>query len=183
VFARILAIVVIAASASAQAPPRRATNIAALLTFPVFYHGRSVLIVGTVATEKDGKVRVSDGSTSLRVVFKGSAPDGNDEIRGEFWDLGRMKSDDPRLVSIDLRQTFGVDPVVADMLLRQRRTLDPAKRREIIFDIQRYLAKQQYYVQLASAVNVAVWDRALRNYGPNLGFDWGGRLMAAWLDR
>ena len=75
------------------------------------------------------------------------------------------------------------DPVVADMLLRQRRTLDPAKRREIIFDIQRYLAKQQYYVQLASAVNVAVWDKALRNYGPNLGFDWGGRLTAAWLDR
>jgi len=75
------------------------------------------------------------------------------------------------------------DPVVADMLVRQRRTLDVAKRREIIFEIQRYLAKQQYYVQLASAVYVAVWDRALRNYGPNLGFDWGGRLMAAWLDR
>jgi hypothetical protein len=110
VLARILAILMIAASVSAQAPPRRATNIAALLTFPVFYHGRSVLIVGTVTTEKDGQVRVSDGSTSLRVVFKGSAPDGNDEIRGEFWDLGRMKSDDPRLVSIDLRTTFGVDP-------------------------------------------------------------------------
>jgi peptide/nickel transport system substrate-binding protein len=75
------------------------------------------------------------------------------------------------------------DPVVADMLVRQRRILDVAKRREIIFEIQRYLAKQQYYVQLASAVYVAVWDRALRNYGPNLGFDWGGRLMAAWLDR
>ena len=75
------------------------------------------------------------------------------------------------------------DPVVADMLVRQRRTLEPAKRREIIFDIQRYLAKQQYYVQLASAVFVAVWDRALKNYGPNLGFDWGGRLMAAWLER
>src|SRR5262249_4948758 len=67
------------------------------------------------------------------------------------------------------------DPVVSDMLVRQRRTLDVAQRREIIFDIQRYLAKQQYYVQLASAVYVAVWDRALRNYGPNLGFDWGGR--------
>jgi len=75
------------------------------------------------------------------------------------------------------------DPVVADMLVRQRRTLDPAKRREIIFDIQRYLAKQQYYVQLASTVYVAVWDRALKNYGPNLGFDWGGRLTATWLDR
>jgi ABC-type transport system substrate-binding protein len=75
------------------------------------------------------------------------------------------------------------DPVVADMLVRQRRTLDVAKRREIIFDIQRYLVKQQYYVQLASSVYVAVWDRALRNYGPNLGYDWGGRLMAAWLVR
>jgi len=75
------------------------------------------------------------------------------------------------------------DPVAADMLVRQRRTLDPVKRREIVFEIQRYLAKQQYYVQLASTVYVAVWDGALRNYGPNLGFDWGGRLMAAWLDR
>ncbi len=75
------------------------------------------------------------------------------------------------------------DPVAADLLVRQRRTLDVAKRREIIFDIQRYLAKQQYYVQLPSSVYVAVWDKALRNYGPNLGFDWGGRLMAAWLDR
>src|SRR4030095_13062260 len=37
------------------------------------------------------------------------------------------------------------DPVVADVLVRQRRTLDPAKRREIIFDVQRHLAKQQYY--------------------------------------
>ena len=100
----------IAVSASAQAPTRRATNISALAAFPVFYHGRSVLIVGTVETQNDGQVRVSDGTASLRVVFKGSAPDGNDEIRGEFWDLGRMKSDDPRLVSIDLRRTFGVDP-------------------------------------------------------------------------
>jgi hypothetical protein len=44
------------------------------------------------------------------VVFKGNAPDGNDEIRGEFWDLGRMKADEPRLANIDLRSTFGVDP-------------------------------------------------------------------------
>ena len=41
------------------------------------------------------------------------------------------------------------DPVVADLLVRQRRTFDAAKRREVIHEIQRYLAKQQYYVQLA----------------------------------
>jgi len=26
-------------------------------------------------------------------------------------------------------------------------------------------------------------DPALKNYGPNLGYEHGGRLMAAWLDR
>jgi ABC-type transport system substrate-binding protein len=75
------------------------------------------------------------------------------------------------------------DPVVADMLVRQRRTLDPAKRRDLIYDIQRHLAKQQYYVQMASGVYIAVWEDALKNYGPNLGYDYGGRLAAAWLDR
>jgi peptide/nickel transport system substrate-binding protein len=75
------------------------------------------------------------------------------------------------------------DPVAADMLIRQRRTQDPAKRREQIFEIQRYLAKQQYYVQIGSQIYNAVWNQALKNYGPNLGYDYGGRLMAAWLDR
>jgi ABC-type transport system substrate-binding protein len=34
-----------------------------------------------------------------------------------------------------------------------------------------------------STVLPAVWDPALKNYGPNLGYDYGGRLMAAGLDR
>ncbi len=75
------------------------------------------------------------------------------------------------------------DPVVADMLVRQRRTHDVAKRREVIYGIQRHLANQQYYVQLASAVQIAVWDAALRNYATNVSYDYGGRLQAAWLDR
>ena len=75
------------------------------------------------------------------------------------------------------------DPVLADMLVQQRRALDPAKRRQVIHDIQRHLAKQQYYVQNASQIYMAAWTPALKNYGPNLGYDYGGRLMAAWLDR
>ncbi len=75
------------------------------------------------------------------------------------------------------------DPVVADMLVRQRRIQDPAKRKELIFEIQRYLAKQQYYIQIPSPIHVSVWDGALKNYGPNFGYDYGGRLMAAWLER
>jgi len=52
------------------------------------------------------------------------------------------------------------------MLARQRRTFDPAKRREIVYDIQRHLAKQQYYVQMPSGIYVAVWEGAVKNYGP-----------------
>ncbi|HEV8615186.1 MAG TPA: ABC transporter substrate-binding protein [Methylomirabilota bacterium] len=80
-------------------------------------------------------------------------------------------------------QSHIADPVVTDMIVRQRRTFDVAKRREIISDIQKYLAKQQYYVTIPSGVYIAVWDGALKNYGPNLGYDYGGRLVGAWLDR
>ena len=75
------------------------------------------------------------------------------------------------------------DPVVADLIVRQRRTFDVGKRREIVHEIQRHLAKQQYYVSVPSGLAAAVWDGALKNYGPNFGNDIGGRLTAAWLDR
>ena len=75
------------------------------------------------------------------------------------------------------------DPVLDDLLVRQRRTSDPKARREVINQIERHLAKQQYYVQAPSGTYVAVWDSALKNYGPNIGYDYGGRLIAAWLDR
>ena len=75
------------------------------------------------------------------------------------------------------------DPVLTDLLVRQRRALDAAKRRDLLHEVQRYIARQQYYIQMPSAVNIAVWDGALKNYGPNLGYDYGGRLVAAWLER
>src|SRR5258708_36916633 len=53
--------------------------------------------------------------------------------------------------------------------------MDVKARRDVINDIQRHLAKQQYYVQSPSGTYIAVWDGALKNYGPNLGYDYGGR--------
>jgi len=38
-------------------------------------------------------------------------------------------------------------------------------------------------VHAPTGTYIAVWDGALKNYGPNLGYDYGGRLLAAWLDR
>jgi hypothetical protein len=97
-------------SVDAQPAVRRATNIAALLAYPSFYHTRPILLLGTIAQQANGDLHVSDGTGSLRVIPDGNAPDGLNEVRGLFWDLGRMKADDPRLAGYDLRAVFHVDP-------------------------------------------------------------------------
>src|SRR5580765_7607226 len=92
----------------AQPATRRPTNIAALVAHPSFYHQRPILIVGTVTTTDKG-MRVADDNGSIHVVSKGATvPAGLDEIRGEFWDIGRMKADDPQLPGFDLQRTLGV---------------------------------------------------------------------------
>jgi hypothetical protein len=105
----LLVSVLLTTSLAAQPATRRATNLAALQAHPGFYHGRPIVVVGTVSVEQN-QLRVSDDNTSVRLIFKGNAPDGLDEIRGEFWDLGRMKADDVRLTAYDLRTVFQIDP-------------------------------------------------------------------------
>jgi hypothetical protein len=108
--AAVLLTAVALSNLSAQPPTRRPTNIAALVAYPSFFHLRPILIVGTVTTTDKG-MRVADDNGSIRVLSKGtSVPDGLDEIRGEFWDIGRMKADDPQLSAFDLQRTFGIDP-------------------------------------------------------------------------
>jgi hypothetical protein len=107
-----LLVLAVATAASAQTATRRSTNLAALVAYPGFYHGRPILLVGTVTTTDSG-LRVSDDSGSIRLLSKGPAPEGLDEIRGEFWDIGRMKPDEPQLAGYDLKRTFNVDPVGA----------------------------------------------------------------------
>lgn len=105
----LLAVVLGAATAAwAQTATRRSTSLASLVAYPGFYHGRAILIVGTVTTTESG-MRVSDDSGSIRLLTKGSAPDGLDEVRGEFWDIGRMKPDEPQLANFDLKRTFNID--------------------------------------------------------------------------
>ena len=101
---------VLTATVVAQPVTRRATNLAMILAYPGFYHGRPVVIVGKVGLEQNGRLKVSDDAGSVTLVFKGSAPDGLDEIRGEFWDIGRLKADDARLGTLDLRTTLRLDP-------------------------------------------------------------------------
>ena len=75
------------------------------------------------------------------------------------------------------------DPTLTAMLKEQRRTKDLEARKQIIFDIQRYAAEQQYYVYLNSGVVTASWQPYVKSYAPNLSFDYGSRVAALWLDR
>ena len=75
------------------------------------------------------------------------------------------------------------DPKLTEMIALQKRTHDVAKRKEIIFDIQRYVSQQVYYVFDASVGCVSAWKPYVKNYSPNIGHDVGGRLMVAWLDK
>jgi peptide/nickel transport system substrate-binding protein len=75
------------------------------------------------------------------------------------------------------------DPKLTEMIRLQRRTFNVAKRREIIYDIQRHVAQQVWGLYNASVSAVAAWEPYVKNFGPNIGHDYGGRLMVSWLDR
>ena len=75
------------------------------------------------------------------------------------------------------------DPKLTEMIKLQRRTPDVSKRRQIIYDIQRSLAEQALFGSNGSVKVVSAWDAHIKNYMPNNGFDYGGRMMAAWIDK
>jgi len=75
------------------------------------------------------------------------------------------------------------DPKITAMLKAQRRTKDLETRKKIIFDIQRYAAEQQYYVHVLVPMVTASWAPYVKNYGPNITFDYGSRVATLWLDR
>ena len=75
------------------------------------------------------------------------------------------------------------DPKLTEMIRLQRRTYNVSKRREIVYDIQRHLAEQVYYHYDPSTTTVSAWEPYVKNFAPNIGHDYGGRLMVAWIDR
>jgi peptide/nickel transport system substrate-binding protein len=75
------------------------------------------------------------------------------------------------------------DSKLAAMVKEQRRLKDPEARKQLIFDIQRQAAEQQYYVYLSSAMITSSWQPYMKNYAHNLTFDYGSRIAALWLDR
>jgi peptide/nickel transport system substrate-binding protein len=90
---------------------------------------------------------------------------------------GRYTPDHP------MNRGYVNDPTITAMLKEQRRTKDLEARRNIIFEIQRYVAEQQHYVYANSITITASWQPYVKNYAPNQTFDYGSRVAALWLDR
>ena len=106
-------------------------------------------------------------------------------VRGPFgigWEpdgpLYRMYAPDSSLNSGHVN-----DPKLTAMVKKQRHTKELEARKKLIVDIQRYAAEQQYYVYLNTVMVTGSWQPYVKNYAPDLTFDYGSRAAALWLER
>lgn len=90
------------AGAAAVQTPRLATTADALIASALFFHGRSVVLHQKLLVEGD-LTRLAGASRPVYVFWKGRAgTDGDEgEVRGEFWDLGRIEPGDGRFAGYD----------------------------------------------------------------------------------
>jgi hypothetical protein len=100
-----IACVLIAGGVLAQPAPPTATTIEALLAFPTFFHLKPVVVRGELKARGDAYVLVAaEGEAGPYVIVRsGRATEGPAEVRGQFWDVGRMVPDDPRFSGFDIK--------------------------------------------------------------------------------
>jgi hypothetical protein len=88
-------------SASAQTV---AANIPMLVTYPTFFSGKQIVVRGEAVAEKTlWRLRAVPPDASILLVARNTRPpEGKVEVRGQFWDVGRLTQDDPRLTGLDV---------------------------------------------------------------------------------
>ena len=100
--------------AGAQSPGRSATTLDAVRASPVFFHGKQIAVLASIV-ESRSMYRLEPSSASgqpapaptpgrgLYVYWRERPARTSGEIRGEFWDLGRLSEGDPRFANYDFR--------------------------------------------------------------------------------
>ncbi len=188
VFVSLACVACLLAGGAAWAQPelRVATNVRALLAFPSFYHLRAIVVRGEVSTVKDRTVLLSpSGERSVDVVFRGGrSASGLVELRGVFWDVGRMSENDPQFGGFDIQsflnnRTGGAWPKPGDLLVVCADSAFPAvvppapSVRAAVLDPTRYEDQQitvsgefrgsNLYGDLPRAPTSGRWDFVLRS--------------------
>ena len=98
--ALVISVAVLCSVVVAQPATRRATTIAALKHYPGFYNQQTVTIVGEVRGEGERR-SIGTDEASVRLIARDD-PEGRIEARGQFFDIGRISHDDPRLIPFNL---------------------------------------------------------------------------------
>jgi len=89
------------AALSAQSPGRIATTAEALVATPVFFHGRQVVVRQPITGSLE-LTRLDNTAKPIFVFWKEQPSILREaELRGEFWDLGRLERDDPRFSTLN----------------------------------------------------------------------------------
>jgi hypothetical protein len=83
-----------------QGAPRIATTVNALTASALFYHGKSIVIEAETVADS-GLSRIAVAARPIFVLWKDRPSSGRGEIRGEFWDLGRIEQGDSRFAGVD----------------------------------------------------------------------------------
>lgn len=97
-----LLVVLVSATAAGQTLVRRASTIDAIRAYPGFFHSQPVVLVGDVRRDGERVSIVTDAGT-LRLISREPLAEGQAEVRGFVYDIGRLGQDDPRLNTLDLR--------------------------------------------------------------------------------
>lgn len=99
-------IVVLAALSTplfAQSSNRLATTAEALVGSPVFFHGKQIVVRRDVEAA-GALMRLAATAKPVFVFWRDSASaPRNGEVRGEFWDVGRLERADSRFSSVDFQ--------------------------------------------------------------------------------
>ena len=93
----------VASAVAAQTPGRLAATPEALIAAPIFYHGKQITVRRDV--EPAGPLRKLSATSKPIFVFWRDSPSAplNSEVRGEFWDIGRLERSDSRFSSVNFQ--------------------------------------------------------------------------------
>jgi peptide/nickel transport system substrate-binding protein len=134
----------------------------------------------------DATIKMQEYSAYISTTFLGKFDGGNTIVAGphgnfnephEFFFLKYHPKGPRNAPEIN-------DPTLTAMIEKQMRTLDQADRKKQIFDIQRYLAEQMYWVPTAAGFRSMAYQPYVRDAYPRSDFGLGAEVIPKiWLDK